>query len=176
MIQKEPKSWLDYRPNEPTWIQVAKFKPLDGFDLEKLCELCKKDGIIDSEKLKQAYLNDKNKKTFTETQIDEYAKQLEKLDLLLFDTITTTEELLNNPISDAIVKDIEPDIALLTKIADVFWRHTQSRAVQKVIEYSAVFNDYDCIANTITEILQKQESENQNEPINSCLLLCRYQT
>lgn len=62
IIQKEPKSWLDYRPGAPTWIQV-KIQASDGFDLEKLYEICKKDGIIDSEKLKQAYRNVENNRT-----------------------------------------------------------------------------------------------------------------
>lgn len=40
------KSWLDYRPHEPKWIQV-KFQK-EEFDLETLCELTK-DGILTEE-------------------------------------------------------------------------------------------------------------------------------
>lgn len=52
IIEKEPKSWLDYRKSEPNWIQV-KIQSDDGFNLEKLCELCN-DGIITSERLKDS--------------------------------------------------------------------------------------------------------------------------
>lgn len=53
IIKKEPKTWLDYRKNEPNWIQV-KFQKEDGFNLEKLYELCEKDGIITEEKINKA--------------------------------------------------------------------------------------------------------------------------
>jgi hypothetical protein len=52
IINKKPNTWLDYRPHEPTWIQV-KFQKEDGFDLFKLNDLCK-DGIITEEKIRQA--------------------------------------------------------------------------------------------------------------------------
>lgn len=47
----EPKSWLDYREREPNWIQF-KFKPTE-FDLNKLDELTKNNGIITLEILKE---------------------------------------------------------------------------------------------------------------------------
>lgn len=47
--KKECKSWLDYRPSEPTWIQF-KFQP-EEFDLSKLHSLS--GGIITKEILKQ---------------------------------------------------------------------------------------------------------------------------
>lgn len=49
VIEKEPKSWLDYRPTEPLWIQV-KIQKEDGFDLEALSKACK-DGVITKSKL-----------------------------------------------------------------------------------------------------------------------------
>jgi hypothetical protein len=52
VISKTPKTWLDYRPSEPNWIQV-KIQSEDGFDLEKLCSLCS-DGIITEDRLKAA--------------------------------------------------------------------------------------------------------------------------
>ena len=53
VIGKKPESWLDYREKEPTWIQV-KINSEDGFDCEKLDDLCRIDGIITEEKLRQA--------------------------------------------------------------------------------------------------------------------------
>lgn len=52
VIGETPKSWLDYRPKEPNWIQV-KIKEEDGFDLEKLCRSCE-DGTITYGRLMQA--------------------------------------------------------------------------------------------------------------------------
>lgn len=52
VINKTPKTWLDYREREPNWIQV-KIQAEDGFDLEKLCVLCK-DGIITEQKLQDS--------------------------------------------------------------------------------------------------------------------------
>lgn len=49
LIEEEPKSWLDYRPKEPMWIQV-KIQKEDGFHLETLNNLCK-DGVINKHKL-----------------------------------------------------------------------------------------------------------------------------
>jgi len=46
------KSWLDYRPSEPLWIQV-KIQKEDGFDLEALRKLCE-DGVINKERLNSA--------------------------------------------------------------------------------------------------------------------------
>jgi hypothetical protein len=54
VIGRPPKTWLDYRPNEPNWIQV-KVQSEDGFDLEKLCKLCS-DGIITEDKLREALI------------------------------------------------------------------------------------------------------------------------
>lgn len=54
VIGKTPKTWLDYRPHEPNWIQV-KIQSEDGFDLKKLNELCK-DGIITEDRLKKALI------------------------------------------------------------------------------------------------------------------------
>lgn len=52
----EPKSWLDYRKNEPSWIQF-KFQNSE-FDLEKLQKLVKENkGIITIEIIKQCKLN-----------------------------------------------------------------------------------------------------------------------
>lgn len=75
VIGKTPKTWLDYRPTEPDWIQV-KFQSEDGLDLQKLCELCK-DGIITEDKIKLAlnvkYTDEKLKEyfeEFTETCLD----------------------------------------------------------------------------------------------------------
>ena len=54
VIGRPPKTWLDYRPSEPNWIQV-KVQAEDGFDLEKLCKLCS-DGIITEDKLREALI------------------------------------------------------------------------------------------------------------------------
>jgi len=59
IIGKDPKSWLDYRPSEPKWIQV-KIQASDDFDLETLRDLCKDDGIITEAKLKQALVAQNN--------------------------------------------------------------------------------------------------------------------
>lgn len=53
IIGNEPKSWLDYRPNEPMWIQV-KIQPEDGFDLKILNTACA-DGVITKTRLANAY-------------------------------------------------------------------------------------------------------------------------
>lgn len=50
VISKKPKSWLDYREREPNWIQV-KIQNEDGFDLQKLNNLCS-DGTITEERLR----------------------------------------------------------------------------------------------------------------------------
>lgn len=50
VIGKKPKSWLDYRKSEPTWIQV-KIQKEDGFDLNMLTKLCYEDGIITKDRL-----------------------------------------------------------------------------------------------------------------------------
>jgi len=58
ILDELPKSKLDYRPNEPNWIQV-KIKSEDGFDLQKLNDLCKDDGIITETRLKEALIGEK---------------------------------------------------------------------------------------------------------------------
>ena len=42
--KENPKSWLDYRPREPKWIQF-KFQK-EEFNLEKLLDLTKENCII----------------------------------------------------------------------------------------------------------------------------------
>ena len=59
VIGKTPKTWLDYRPSEPMWIQV-KFQAEDGFDLEKLGKTCHEDGIITEDRLRQAWQKGRN--------------------------------------------------------------------------------------------------------------------
>lgn len=56
IIKKKPESWLDYRENEPNWIQV-KIQKDDGFDLNKLIKLCREDGIITEERLKESLIS-----------------------------------------------------------------------------------------------------------------------
>lgn len=53
VIGKPPKTWLDYRPSEPNWIQV-KVQSEDGFDLKKLNDLCCADGIVTEDRLRKA--------------------------------------------------------------------------------------------------------------------------
>jgi len=53
VIGRTPKTWLDYRPHEPKWIQV-KVQARDGIDLEKLHELCRTDGIITEDRVKRS--------------------------------------------------------------------------------------------------------------------------
>ena len=77
-----------------------------------------------------------------------------KLDLLLFDAITETEEFLKDPISNAIIHDAEDDFVLLQKIAKSFEVITHGDAVQEVAANNSVFDDYDCIASTTTNILK----------------------
>ena len=48
-IGRTPKTWLDYRPSEPKWVQV-KVQAVDGINLETLCDLCK-DGIITEQRI-----------------------------------------------------------------------------------------------------------------------------
>lgn len=46
-LSRPPKTWLDYRPNEPKWIQVKVQK--EDADLEMLYNLTKETGIITQE-------------------------------------------------------------------------------------------------------------------------------
>jgi hypothetical protein len=55
VIGKTPNTWLDYREDEPNWIQV-KVQEYDGFDLKKLQQSCLKDGIITEERLREALI------------------------------------------------------------------------------------------------------------------------
>ena len=56
VIEGEPKSWLDYRENEPLWIQVKIQK--EEFDLHTLAKLCK-DGVITKDRLLSCRVVDK---------------------------------------------------------------------------------------------------------------------
>lgn len=47
VLGRKPKTWLDFRPSEPTWIQVKVQK--EDADLNKLYELTKEKGIITQE-------------------------------------------------------------------------------------------------------------------------------
>lgn len=49
--KENPKSWLDYRENEPTWIQY-KLQP-EEFNLEAIYNKTKKTGILTKDILKQ---------------------------------------------------------------------------------------------------------------------------
>lgn len=51
-LNKEPSTWLDYRKNEPTWIQVK--VQSEDVDLKILLNLVKEDGIITTDKIKKA--------------------------------------------------------------------------------------------------------------------------
>lgn len=57
VLAKKPDSWLDYREQEPNWIQV-KIQEADGFDLEQLRLLCD-DGILTEDKLRLALKGDR---------------------------------------------------------------------------------------------------------------------
>ena len=52
VIGEDAKTWLDYRENEPTWIQVK--VQSEDVDLEVLHSLVKEDGIITATKIKKA--------------------------------------------------------------------------------------------------------------------------
>lgn len=54
ILRCKPKTFLDYRPNEPLWIQV-KVKAEDHIDLEKLNELTQ-NGIITKQKIQQCLI------------------------------------------------------------------------------------------------------------------------
>jgi hypothetical protein len=49
VLKREPKTWLDYRKHEPTWIQVKVQK--EDVDLEELNKMTAPDGIITIKKI-----------------------------------------------------------------------------------------------------------------------------
>jgi len=79
VLNKEPRTWLDYRENEPTWIQV-KIQKEDGIDLDKLHSLLE-DGIITEEKIKLSIINQKGDNKVNLNEVNKLVRSVDDLTL-----------------------------------------------------------------------------------------------
>ena len=107
IIGKDFQSWLDYRLDEPLWIQV-KIRKEDGFDLKALAKACE-DGVINRDRLISCCLNTDIFVPKTEITLVKSNDTDRRLEVSMHDMVTNTDSWIKSKLKDAgfdLCKDI----------------------------------------------------------------------